>query len=112
MFEDNNVYSITLSDGTELVNLKRSADVFISYIIVTDETFKGKLDSVIISHIDEETKKLVEEKLINQNYRIIESDPENFIWKFVLYSIPKEDLRYAQTRSDIEYLAMMSDIEL
>lgn len=110
-------YKITLSDGTELDNLRANNNNFIADYPVTEDTFKYKLASVDIEGEDDtgisigiETGHFENMQVVAIQHGLSYMEPNEY-W-FVLASISEEELRYNAIRSDIDYLAMMTDTEL
>lgn len=98
---------IILSDGRVIDNLTKNLDVYVSKKILDKSMFEGNLRT-IKEVLDDGTEVLLK----NQKLGSLVYNVENDSWDFVLIEIPLEDLRYAQTRSDIMYIAMMADVEL
>ena len=90
---------------------------FISKTEVTEETFKGKLSHVVIT-CNEETEKsrLIGEhnqmELVQIAYYTQETDGLSDGWYFILRDIPRTEMEMLQARSDIDYLSMMTGVEL
>lgn len=95
---------ITLSNGTELTGLELNGNNFISSTKVTEDTFAYGLTGVQIQIGD--TVEEHEEMELVQILKI-----EGRYW-FVLRDLTAQELVNKKTKSDIEYLAMMSDVEL
>ena len=101
-------WKITLADGTQLKNLGLNGNNFISETKITEKDFKEKLSKVIF-----EGK--VEEKNFKQEYNnmeLVQIAHYEDGYYFVLREIPQEELDKLKMQSDIEYLAMMSDIDM
>lgn len=98
---------LVLYDGKTIDGLKKNVDVYISNRIIDPYIFEGNLILVKEIYDDETEVELKNLKLIGPAYNSKEDT-----WEFLLIPIPIEELRYAQTRSDIMYIAMMSDVEL
>ena len=101
-------WKITLADGTQLKNLGLNGNNFISETKITEKDFKEKLSKVIF-----EGK--VEEKNFNQecnNMELVQIAHYEDGYYFVLREIPQEELDKLKMQSDIEYIAMMSDIDM
>ena len=101
-------WKITLADGTQLKNLGLNGNNFISETKITEKDFKEKLSKVIF-----EGK--VEEKNFKQecnNMELVQIAHYEDGYYFVLREIPQEELDKLKMQSDIEYLAMMSDIDM
>jgi len=102
------LWKITLSDGTQLENLKLNGNNFISETKITEDDFKGKLSKVTFEgKIEEENFK----KECN-NMELVQITHYEDGYYFVLREISQEKLDKLKMQSDIEYLAMMSDIDL
>ena len=103
--ETSKTYQIILSDGSEITNLELNGNNFISEDRLTENTFTGKLNPVIIrdSNGGEET--------IENGELIALREYEEKIW-FVIREIPANILKERKTQADIQYIAMMTDIEL
>lgn len=113
----NNTITITVSDGTQLSGLGLNGNNFISPVEVTEETFRGKLGKVVISGNPE----TVEPGLIGEHEHMELVQIAHYTqathgvadgWYFVLREIPADELERLQARGDIDYIAMMTGIEL
>ena len=83
------VYKITLADGTVIDNLTLNEDN-LSHVVIND----GETDDV------HENMMLAGNSIMDKNYL------------FILRDITPEELADMKLRSDVEYLAMMCDVEL
>lgn len=101
---DEKIYKITLSDGTVIDNLKLNGNNYISNSELTDDMFLGKLDKVIINDGEKDTA--YENMTLVQ---IVKYDEE--YW-FILRPMTKRELRDLKNRADIDYIAMMTDVEI
>ena len=99
-------YSITLTDGTILNDLKLINGSFYSEQPITADIFKNNLTNVTISggEITEIHKQM---NLVNDF--VFQT---NNSWHFTLSDVSEEEIKMNKLRSDLEYWAMMSDIEL
>ncbi len=98
------IFKITLSDGTQLENLRVNGNNFVSATKITENTFKGKLSKVKI-----------ESENFNQEYsnmELVQITHYDDGYYFILRKISQEELDKLKTKADIEYLAMMTDIDL
>ena len=110
-------FTIKLADGTQLANLELNGNNFISRTEVTEEMFKGKLSKVTITgdaEADEggligthEHMELVQIAHYTQDVHGCADG-----WYFVLREIPAAELERLQNRGDIDYIAMMTGVEL
>ena len=97
-------FTITLSDGSKLTNLEMNGNNFISKSLVTEATFEDNLTNVVISDGKNE-----EEHAHMELVQIQEIDDK--YW-FVLRDLTDAELDHIKDRADIEYIAMMTDVEL
>lgn len=97
-------YKITLADGTELDNLSLNGNNYISTELVNPVIFEGNCSPVIIN--DGTTDE------IHDNMELVQITEVNGQYWFILRDISLDELKQIKLRSDIEYLAMMTGIEL
>ena len=98
-------WKITLSDGTQLKDLKQNGNNFVSETEITADIFNGNLSKVVIE---------------DQNGNVQECEHMELVqiahykdgYYFVLRELTQDELKEIKTQADIEYLAMMSDIDL
>ncbi len=105
------MYKITFSDGTVLGNLERNANNFISEQELSREYFAGKLEHVRIEYSGEGAEA---DDLSGEYGRMkLEylKEQEGGTW-FVLRELGREELAREQLRADVEYVAMMTGVEL
>lgn len=113
------MYSITLSDGKKLNNLRLNGNNFIANYPITEETFKFNLSTIdIISDSVDDDPYMLGYSLGKHNNMMLVSLQhgldymnEGEYW-FTLSPIPEDQMRYDQLKADIEYLAMMTDTEM
>lgn len=98
-------WKITLADGTMLDQLRLNGNNFISAAKVTDATFAGKLSGVTIT--DPNGAQTVHEHMAL--VQISQCDGE--YW-FILRDLLPEELTAAKMAANIEYIAMMTDVNL
>ena len=97
-------WTITLADGTTLEGLTLNGNNYVSGNPLTEADFAGKLGHVTIS--DGEITTVMEHAVLVQCKKY---DKE--YW-FVLRELSAEELMAAKTQANIEYIAMMADIDL
>ena len=97
-------FTVTLADGTKLENLKLNGNNFISSVKIEESLFKDNCTPVTIS--DGETSE------VHDNMELVQVIPYNGEYWFILRDLPAEELRRIKMESDIEYLAMMTGVEL
>lgn len=100
-----NTWTITLADGSTIENLKMNGNNFISRKEITEESFAGGLSEVTMEADDGTTETLHHAELV----QITRSGKE--YW-FVLRELTSGELDQLRIRSQIEYLAMMTDVDL
>lgn len=97
-------YSVTLADGTVFQNLVLNGNNFISTAPVSAESFVNNCSPVNI--FDGETEE------VHENMELIQVRELDNHWWFVLRDITEEELKQISLRADIEYIAMMTGVEL
>ncbi len=102
---DSKRYSINLSDGTKIENLRLNGDNFISSSPVDASVFEGNCSPVLISDGEQEYEHAHMELI-----QIVQQNPGEY-W-IAMRDIPEEELSKIRMQSDIEYIAMMAGIEL
>lgn len=106
------MYKIILSDGRVLNNIDVNGTVLISKEDIDSSIFEHNLSPVDIELIgDRPSLSLIDLEGHHENmtYSVLESSEE---FHFTLSDIPESEMRIAKMASDIEYMAMMNDIEL
>lgn len=99
------IYSVTLADGTVIGNLVKNGDNFISRSEVKEEIFEDNLATVTISDGTNEE--------IHSNMALTQiTHPNQLEWWFILRDLTAEELSMRRLTSNIEYIAMMTDVEL
>lgn len=98
-------YTIKLEDGTEIQNLTLNGNNYISPVKVTEEMFNGKLGAVTITDSDGNA----DEK---KNLELVQISKIGTKYWFVLRELSAGEVASVKTRSDIDYIAMMSNIDL
>jgi hypothetical protein len=97
-------YTVTLADGTVIENLRLNGDNYISETAINAAIFTDNCSPVTIDDgISSEVHDYMELVQI--------SEMGDECW-FVLRDIPAEKLAKIRMQSDIEYIAMMTGIEL
>lgn len=101
---DNKVYKITLGNGHVIDQLKLNGNNFISSTEIEESVFDGNLLSVTINDGEKDE--------IHTNMELVQISKVGSEYWFVLRDIPETELAFIKMPSDIEYVAMMSEIEL
>ena len=102
--EEEKLYTVTLSDGSVLSDLKLNGNNYISTEPVSADVFIDNCDPVVISDGD------VEET--HDHMALIYAQQIGDEYWFVLRDRTADELARLKMQSDIEYLAMMTDVEL
>lgn len=98
-------FTITLSDGTKLKDLEMNGNNYISASEIDTGVFDENLSPVVISN--GKTAEIHQQMVLVQNVR-----HEDGRYWFILRDVTTEELVSAKLRSDIDFIAMMADIEL
>ena len=96
--------TVILADETRLADLELNGDNFISEEELTEDMFENNLSPVIIDTEDGRTT--------HQHMALVQITHPDGRWWFVLRDITDAELREAKIRGDIDYIAMMTDVEL
>ncbi len=101
-------WTITLSDGSTIKDLGVNGNNFVSDNEVTPDMFEGKLSNII-----------VEGKVNGENFKekydhieLIQIAHYSDGYYIALRQVPKDELDKIKTQADIEYIAMMTDVDL
>lgn len=97
---------IEFENGKQLLNVSKEPleDVYYSEKPFSQEDYEGSFSQITIYTEDD--------VVILRNRKMVVLGDIRGRFGFKLQEIPLEDLRYAQTRSDVMYIAMMTDVEL
>ena len=101
---DKKNYKITLADGTELSNLTMNGNNFISEATIDPGIFQSNCSPVVISDGEHDET--------HENMELVQVTEVNGQSWFVLRDMTPKELEQAKIKSDIEYLAMMCDVDL
>lgn len=93
--------TIALSNGTELTGLELNGNNYISPEKLTEDTFADGLSPVVINGEEHEQMALVQ--------CIQHADGRTW---FILRDVTAEEVAQAKLRADIDFLALMTDVEL
>lgn len=99
------MYTIKLGDGTELRELELSGNVYVSKAEVSEETFAGKLHGVTITDGEGNTEK--HDYMKFDGLTVGQGE-----WLFVLNDLSKNEIERARLEATVEYLAMMTEVEI
>lgn len=101
---DEKVYTITLENGTKIENLRLNGNNFISQEQIDPEIFDGNLGKVVINY--------GENNEVHENMGLVQVTQMGEEYWFVLRDIPASEIANAKLRSDLDYLAMMTAVEI
>ncbi len=98
------VYRVVLSNGTEIKDLRMNGNNFVSDRPVSESVFRGNLSPVTIYRdgIPE----------VHPNMDLVQITRMDGEYWFVLRDLTQKELDEIQIRADIDFIAMMADIEL
>lgn len=99
-------WKITLSDGTQLKDLKLSGNNYISKTKITEDDFKGKLLKIVIENESDKTSEELEHVELVQ---IVHYEDGYY---FVLRQLSQDEIDKQKMQGDIEYLAMMTNTDM
>lgn len=98
------VYKITLADGTELSDLRLNGNNFVSLDEISPAIFTDNLSPVTIS--DGERDEL------HEHMELVQVTKMGTEYWVILRDLTRDELARIKTQADIEYLAMMTGVEL
>jgi len=111
-------YTIKLADDTEIEDLKLNGNNFVSDSEIEESMFDGNLSEVTITkHVKRHNTRTEAEEDIDteetyENMELIQITQMGDEYWFILREIPEGELKDIKVRSDIDYIAMMTDVEL
>ncbi len=98
-------FKIALSNGNEIDNLTMNGNNFVSEEEITEDIFEGGLDDVVIT-----SSEGAEE--VHEHMALVQIQQLYGAYYITLRDVTAAEIVQAKMRSDIEYIAMMSDIEI
>lgn len=98
-------YTISFADGTIIDNLRLNGNNFISGTELTEAVFAGNLRHVTITDSDG----IAEEYT---NMELVQLRQYGDEWWFILREKSTQQMSDERVRADIDYIAMMTDVEL
>lgn len=101
---DDKIYTITLEDGTQLKNLRLNGNNFVSDKEIVPSVFNGRLGRVIISDGENEE--------VHKNMALVQVTKMGNEYLFILRDVSPEEIEKAKLRADLDYLAMMTNVEI
>ena len=101
---DEKIYTITLEDGTQIEHLRMNGNNFISQEQINPEIFDGNLGEVTINDGENDE--------VHENMGLVQVTQMGDEYWFVLRDVPASEIANEKLRSDLDYLAMMADVEI
>lgn len=98
-------WKIELADGTALEGLDLNGNNYISAKKLTEDMFEGKLSHVVIT----DSEGAAEE---HDNMELVQIQKVGTKYWFVLRELTVQEIRDAKIQANIEYIAMMADVDL
>lgn len=98
-------YTLTLADGTEIADLGLNGNNFVSDKKIDESLFDGNLDTLTISQDGEVIQVMNNAELIQQ----VKYDDGFYL---CFRELSAQELNEIKINSKIEYIAMMTDVEL
>lgn len=98
------VYKITLADGTELSDLRLNGNNFVSLDEISPAIFTDNLSPVTISDGEHEE--------VHEHMELVQVAKMGVEYWVILRDLTRDELARIKTQADIEYLAMMTGVEL
>ena len=99
-----NKITVILADGTEITGLKMNGNNFVSPMKIDEKIFDGNLSTVTIVKGEEETT--------YHNMSLIHCTKYDSEYWFALRELTETELVAIKNRSDIDYIALVCDVEL
>lgn len=101
---DEKIYKVTLADGMVIDNLRLNGNNYISEKELSADMFLGNLGTVTIND--------GEKDVVYENMTLVQLAKYDDEYWFILRTMTKKELQEIKNRSDIDYIAMMTDVEL
>lgn len=103
-------YTITLADGKIIDNLTLNGNNFVSQTEIKESIFDNNLSTVTIKD-DLGGEEVHHDMALVQvvHYTMEGIEPG---WYFILRDVPEEERMKDKLRSDVDYIAMMTDVDI
>lgn len=98
-------YTISFADGTIIDNLRLNGNNYISSTELTEAVFAGNLRQVTITDSDGNINEYT-------NMELVQLQRYGNEWWFILRKKSTQQMSDERLRADIDYIAMMTDVEL
>lgn len=104
MDQEEKLYSMTLTDGSVIGNLRLNGNVFISSVEISPDLFVDNCDPVVINDGD------VDE--VHRHMALVAIERHGNKYWIMLRDRTSDELDKLKIMADIEYLAMMTDVDM
>ena len=104
MEQEEKIYSMTLTDGTVIENLRLNGNVFISSEEISSDVFVDNCDPITFS--DGDTTE------IHQHMALVAIERHGNKYWIMLRDRTSDELDKLKIMADIEYLAMMTNVDM
>lgn len=101
---ENKIYKLTLADGTVIDQLRKNGDNYISTEELTEDMFQGNLFEITVESEDK--------KETYTNVDLVQITKMASEYWFVLRPLSDLEIQMDKVTSNIDFLAMMQDVEL
>lgn len=101
---DEKIYKITLANGTVIDNLRLNGNNYISDKEITADMFLGNLATVTIND--------GEKDVVYENMDLVQIMKYDDEYWFILRTMTKRELQDLKNRADIDYIAMMTEVDI
>lgn len=98
-------FKITLADGTVIEDLSLNGNNYISKNKLTEDDFADNLSTVKIEGSDGSIEEL-------ENLELVQVKKYGKEYWFILRQLSEQEIKDLKTQANIEYIAMMADIDL
>ena len=98
-------YTLRLDDGTEITGLGLNGNNFVSEEQIDESLFDGNLDTLTILKDGEEIQ-------VMNNVEMIQQVQYTDGWYICFRELSQQELKEISMNAKIEYIAMMTDVEL
>lgn len=104
MEQEEKNYSMTLTDGTVIENLRLNGNVFISPVEILPDLFIDNCDPIVINDGDMDE--------VHQHMALVAIERHGNKYWIMLRDRTSDELDKLKIMADIEYLAMMTDVDM
>lgn len=109
------MYNLTLQDGTSFNNLDANGSYFIAPVGLDISKLSGIIRNITIADLDtseEHSPESIHENGLHKFMKVTHTMTRNNQFWFALMDIPEDKIILMELQSDVDYIAMMSDVAL